>query len=146
MSEEATPLGKAEAVARGLARKLRALEAERAAEAIDSEALFNQLERSHAALRAERDALAKKHSALAAEHAKADAIKDSLSETIDQLRRDKRAQDDALKRLTAAERSWVRVRGLRTGLATPAAAAPLAPPLPPRPPPPPFPTHTSHPF
>jgi chromosome segregation ATPase len=107
MSDEGTPLAKAEAVARGLARKLRTLEAERAAEAIDSEALFNQLERSHAALRAERDALAAKHAALAAEQAKAGAVKDSLTETIDQLRRDKRAQDDALKRLTAAERAWV---------------------------------------
>ena len=49
---------RAESVAQGYARRLRALEAERAAEKIDSEAQFHKLERSYTSLRTERDELA----------------------------------------------------------------------------------------
>jgi len=117
-----TALGRAEAVAQGLARRLRTLETERAAEAIDSDALFNQLERSHASLRSERDAISKKYSALAAEQATAGQAKEALAETIDQLKRERRTQDDALKRLTAAERAWVRRRRTRHLFVWPLAA------------------------
>eukprot|EP00967_Tisochrysis_lutea_P150914 scaffold292729_cov27-Tisochrysis_lutea.AAC.1 len=122
------PLARAESVARGLARKLRALESERAAEAIDSDALFNQLERSHAALRAERDSLSKKHAALASEQAKAGQDRQALVETVEALRREKREHEQQLRRLTAAERTWVSCAQLGEG-APAAAAAQLATPL-----------------